>query len=479
MVRSIVIALLLACCAAVSAAELTLTLDSPEIERGRVFIGQLDYHGKSGDGPADLRPWEKRFLIERSNFSQEKTADGVRSSEDIRLYPRFSGEGVIDAIAHGGVIMEPIPVTVRPLQRNGIDGEPILTPLPAQAQVGVPVTIGVTVPLLSPGNKVSAGPWEADGFIVQPLPQRQIDIAGQAAVQLRWLLYPQIKGDHQLDLPTIQQRGHGRWRYHLPLQTLRVMPLPSYLPPTLPIGAIRVASRSLDINGQPHWQLTVSSRGMIDDHPWGLHDAITRATGIDEDAITMLDETVDADGTRHKRWRFPVPRWTLPWLSRPTLELRWYDPDAGRVQTVNHRLARAENIPTWFGLLLLAATLTAAIALAGLLGRILRRLRTWWRYQQQLRAAPDPHSLRRALLDHGGHRHLEAWAATRNSICATQAAAELNALCFRQGSHRDGLAEVKKKVRYVESAGQRLQQLTTRRLQKIVKLLRGIRDRIS
>jgi len=465
MVRTGLLVLLLTS-GCLGAAELTLTLDSTTIERGRLFIGQLHYHGKRDDGPADLRPWEKHFHIERSNFSRRQRENGIDSSEDIRLYPRFSGDGVIDAIAHGGVIMEPIRVTVTPLRRNGIDGDPVLAPLPKTARVGVPVPVAVTVPLLSPGNEVNAMPWEADGFTVQPLPALTIDENGQQAVKLRWLLYPQIKGDHQLDLPVIQQRGHGRWRFHLPLQQLRVMPLPSYLPPTLPVGAISATSRAVTIDGHPHWELTLHGKGRIDDHPWGLHDAIVRATGIDEEAIVAIGETVAADGLRHKRWRFPVPRWTLPWPAGPALALRWYDPDEGRVRTLRHRLERAGNLPSGFGGLLVLAMAIAAIAAGGPATRGVRRLFTWWRQQRRLRAATTADTLRRALLEHGGHRHLEAWAAARNSVCATQAAAELNALCFGRQAPA-GFDTVKAKVRHVESARQRLLRASTRTLTRI------------
>ena len=454
--RVIVALLLLAVCLPAGAAELSLQLDQKEIERGRVFIGTLHYRGKSGTGPADLRDWEKAFFVERSNFSAEEHDGLIESSEDIRLYPRRSGELVINAIAHGGVIMEPIPVRVRPLRRNGITGDPSIEPLPAGVQVGSPLAVTVLAPLLAPGNKVRAEPWEAPGFRVEALPSKRIATAAGEAVALRWRLYPLAKGHHRLEPPAVAQKGNGRWRFHLPLQEIAVTPLPSYLPPTLPVGRLAVSSRALRVNDQPFWEVTLHGPGLLDDHPWGLHQALAEATGIGEGAIRLFDERVDADGLRHKRWRLPVPRGHFDLLHGPKITLRYFDPATQRVESITHRLPRGENIPTWLGVLLIIGAIGIGMLIALGVAQLVRPLLQWWRNHQALTRATDPDALRRLLLRQHDCRHLEQWAAGQRSVCATQAAAELNALCFSRNATPD-FATVKEKVLRSEAFSRRLQ----------------------
>ncbi len=452
-------------CDIAMSAELSLQLDSREIEYGRVFIGTLNYRGKSGTGPADLRPWEEEFLVERDNFSAEEKAGEIISHEDIRLYPRFSGDLVINAIAHGGVIMEPIKVKVRPLQRNGIDGQPILEPLPKKVQVGTPIKVAVTVPLLAPTNKVSTSDWSVPGMTVVALPQQHETRQGQDVIKLRWRLYPAAKGSYRLALPAIQQRGNGRWRFHLPLQEIAVFPLPSYLPPTLPVGTLSASSGLIHDDKQPYWQVTLTSDGLLDSHPWGLQRTLASALGIDEASINSGEASIDAQGWWHRSWTMPVPQWTVGLLHGPTLSIRFFSPRSQRLETLDHLLPAATRLPGWF---IAVLALVGMILFAGviiLLRRVAHRIRHYRHHLHLLHAATDAHALRRELLRYHRQRHLEAWAAATGTLQATQTAANLNALSFSRHSDKS-FAAVKTSVLRIESPKRQLQQVVS-------KLIRG------
>lgn len=439
-----------------SSAELSLQLDSHEIELGRVFIGTLNYHGKSGTGPADLRPWEDEFAIERDNFSTEEKAGEIISHEDIRLYPRFSGELVINAIAHGGVIMEPMKVWVRPLQRDGINGQPILAPLPTRIQVGSPITVSVTVPLLAPTNKVTASEWKVENIRIVALAQQHEISQGNQAIKLRWLLYPEKKGIYALTLPAIEQRGNGRWRFHLPLQKITVFPLPSYLPPTLLVGAVTAHSKLIEHDQQPYWELTLDSNGLIDSHPWGLLNTISSELGIDEGRVISQQASVDAKGMWHRKWLIPVPQWTFGLFHGPSLTIHYFSPPSQRTETLDHPLPAAIKFPNWFIGVLAVIAAMILIGVASLLARIWRWLKRYFEHLRLLQAASDAHTLRRELLRYGQHRHLEAWAISKNTVLAAQAAADLNALSFSRDSNK-AFDTVKANILKIESLKAQLQ----------------------
>ena len=502
--------LLWASCGLASAAQLTLKLKQTEIERGRAFRGTLYYEGASSDRPADLGPWEADFVIERSSFSAEVSDGVIHSSEDLRLYPRRSGDLLLDRISHGGAIMAAIPVRVRPLRQNGISGDPVLTPPPASVQAGSPIPVSVTVPLLDPANRVSAEAWQPRGFIVESLPPRYgkrvsqkpspygeeevkpcfspspqpspsrerefCDSLGVAVITLRWQLFATTKGRYRIDLPAIKEKGNGHWRFHLPLMPIEITPLPSYLPPSLPIGRLSVSSRTLRIDDRRLWEVTLHSPGLLDDQPWGLQSALARATGVDPALIRPFDTRLDADGMHHKRWRLPIPRGHFDLLHGPEITLRYFDQATQRVESITHRLPRGENIPAWLGVTLIVAELGIVMLIALGIARLVDPLRQWWRNYRALARATDPDTLRRLLLRQHGCKHLEQWAARHCSLIATQAATELNALCFGRRPHPDFTA-VKYRVLQVEAPRQRLRRAIRSRHKKILALLRRIWDR--
>ncbi len=468
--------LLCGACGLASAAQLTLKLKQTEIERGRAFRGTLYYEGASSDRPADLGPWEADFAIERSSFSANESDGVIHSSEDLRLYPRSSGDLLLDRISHGGAIMAAIPVRVRPLRQNGISGDPVLTPPPASVQVGSPIPVSVTAPLLDPANRVSAEAWQPRGFVVESLPPRHGKQGDVPVITLRWQLFATTKGRYRLDLPAIKEKGNGHWRFHLPLMPIEITPLPSYLPPSLPIGRLSVSSRTLRIDDRRLWEVTLHSPGLLDDQPWGLQSALARATGVDPALIRPFDSRLDADGIHHKRWRLPIPRGHFDLLHGPEITLRYFDPATQQVESITHRLPRGKNIPAWLGVTLIVAELGIVILIALGIARLVDPLRQWWRNYRALARTTDPDTLRRLLLRQHGCKHLEQWAARHCSLIATQAATELNALCFGRRPHPDFTA-VKYRVLQVEAPRQRLRRAFDRGIKKILALLRRVWDR--
>ena len=411
-------------------AEIELQLDSREIELGRVFLGQLHYRGKSGDKPANLQPWENNFFIERSNFSVTRQKGLIVSSEDIRLYPRRSGKVVINAIAHGGVIMEPIDVKVRPLRRDGIDGAPVLQPVVRTIQVGSPIDIIVEVPLLHPANKIVVAPWEMAGMKIMALPQQSIEHDGHKTIKLHWRLFAEKKGVYRIELPAIQQRGNGKWRFHLPLQEVEVFPLPSYLPPTLPVGQISMRSEIVRVNGIPHWRISVNGTGLLSDEIHGLRAELSNMTGVAENRIVVIAAANRQIALQQQTWQLPVPQWSGGIGRGPRITQRYFDPQTGEVEVLVHDLPAVWRFPGWMRIPLLLAAVLLLLPLARSLIHLAKTIRRQQIFRRQIKTAECPDTLRRLLINHYDLLTLEQWAQRHGRLEAAVIARDLNALCF-------------------------------------------------
>ncbi|HFD86997.1 MAG TPA: hypothetical protein ENJ35_04910 [Gammaproteobacteria bacterium] len=411
-------------------AELSLKLEKTGIEIGRVFLGVLDYNGKSGSGPADLRPWEKNFLVERSNFSMERKSGRFHSTEDIRLYPRRSGTLVINAIAHGGVIMEPLKVQVKPLTRNGINGDPIFKPLPRQVQIGSPLEVAVEVPLLHPSNSVITDPRKIAGARVISLPQETIERENHVSVVLHWKIFAQHKGEYQIELPAIYQRGNGKWRFHLPLQTVEFFPLPSYLPPTLPVGQLTLTSKLVAINSKRFWRIEIHNTGLLGDEIYGLRTALAKATGIAENEVEITPPTTTSSGGQVSIYQLPVPQWTLDFWHGPKITQQYFDPAKGDMEAIQLYLPATWRLPGWASAIVYLLTGMISLALLFGLYQLGLKIIRWLAFLNQIQQADNPHALRKLLLERNHCKTLEQWAGTRGTMEATLVADELNALCF-------------------------------------------------
>lgn len=440
MVRAVLllIALLVMTCVA-NAASLRIEGADPEVEMGKYLSLQIVYEGEAAVGSADLRQWADDFHIDLRDSTTENLLSGaIRTTHQLRLYPRAAGEAVLERIALGGAVAGPLRVTVVPTVRNGIDGTPRWIPLPEKVWQGQTFEIGVDMALMHPSNQAALDDAALPGFDAQPLPRQTDSRNGVDVVRLRWRVTAQAPGRHRLELPPIEQRGRGRWRFFLRAPGVRVVPLPSYLPPSVPVGKVTLESALLDDGARQLWQVLVRNRGRLPDASYGLRAALAGAAGIDPERIEVSDvETDPATGIAQQRYRAPLPDWSFGWGGGPAVSLRYFDTDAGRLAEIQTRLPPAWRLPTYAVFVLGAVGVLLLAAFAAWLVRAARRSLARHRFGQQVAQAPDAHTLRRLLITSTGSPTLTDWAAKQRDPAATEAAASINKACFSAATPPD------------------------------------------
>lgn len=403
-----------------------------EVEMGKYLNLQIVYEGESAVGSADLRQWADDFFIDVRDSATENLLSGaIRTTQQLRLYPRAVGEVVLERIALGGAVAGPLRVTVAPTVRNRIDGTPRWIPLPQQVWQGQTFEIGLDAALMHPSNHIAFEDVVLPGFDTQPLPRQTDSRNGVEVVRLRWRVTALEPGRHRLELPPIEQRGRGRWRFFLRTPEIRVLPLPSYLPPSVPVGKVTLESALLDDGARQFWEVIVRNRGRLPDASYGLRAALAGAAGIDPERIEVSAvETDPATGIALQRYRAPLPDWSFGWGAGPAVRLRYFDTDEGRLTEIQTRLPPAWRLPTYATFTLAVIAVLSLAAFAAWLVRATRRLLARRRFRQQLAQAPDAHALRRLLIASTGSPTLTDWAATQRDPAATEAAASINEACF-------------------------------------------------
>lgn len=443
MVRAVLLLIaLLVMTSVANAASLRIEAADTEVEMGKYLTLQIVYEGESAVGSADLRQWIDDFHIDVRDTTTENLLSGaIRTTQQLRLYPRAVGDTVLERIALGGAVAGPLRVTVAPTVRNGIDGTPRRIPLPDQVWQGQTFEIGVDAALMHPSNQIALDDAVLPGFDPQPLPRQTDSRNGVDVVRLRWRVTALQPGRHRLELPPIEQRGRGRWRFFLRAPEVRIVPLPSYLPPSVPVGKVTLESALLDDGARHFWEVIVRNRGRLPDASYGLRAALAGAAGIDPERIEVSDvETDPATGIALQRYWAPLPEWSFGWGGGPAVSMRYFDTDAGRLAEIQTRLPPAWRLPTYAVFVLSAVGVLLLVAFAALLVHATRRLLARHRFRQQVAQAPDAHALRRLLITFTGYTTLTEWAAAQRNPAATEAAASINKACFSSATPLDSAA---------------------------------------
>ena len=413
-------------------AELSLELDKTAIEMGKYAVASISYVGSHDPGAADLSQWRDDFFIDPIDTELEATEQGqIHTLTRLRLYPRRSGDLSLDSIALGGSFIKPQHLLISPSIRNGIDATPRLLPMKASYWADQAIDIRVEVALHDQRNEVVAADFELPGFSLQTLKPERVKTPTGDRIRLGWIIMSPQKGHYRIELPAIDQRGRGRFRFYLPPLQLNIQPIPAYLPPTVAVGQLRVDSGlSTSTGGQRQWQLTVENEGRLPPQLEGLQ-ALLDKLGIDELDLQVLNDSEDSTGLTRRMYTIPLPAWYLG--GSQTLQLPFFNTATGRLETLHHQLPTAWQLPRpalWGAIFLL----TLLLFYGGYrLNRQADKIRQRWRYRQAIQQAQTAHQLRRQLLLYHQARTLTDWARLQTKP-TQQLACELNAACFGEGS---------------------------------------------
>ena len=419
---------------------LNLTLDNPAIESGQFTLATLRYRGPGKLADINLDPWREQVAIVPFDELTEANANGQPIQViKLRLYPRHQGVVKLPAIRLGRLSTAATRLTVK---------QPVIDQHPVQLDWSVS------------NNR----PWQREAVIIRfslttndyaahirvdPIEDKALQSRVLQTMTVRdgkrfihsggWLVQALNHGNDILQLPPVRYRlsGSDQRRFHLPLVDLDVQALPPYLPPTLPVGALKINSAIVNTGqtsnqNRDAWQVNISGPALL---TRGLSGIDTTLAKFSRQPLSAIDfNASDASDINNPlnlaSYHAPLPEWLWPLQTALQLELRYFDPASGQISRLQHHLPAPLRMPTW------------AWAITGLVGLLisaygLYRLWPHWQSWQkrrrqviQIKQQDSPAMIRKLLIAGDNFVSLGDWA---NQYPPRMAfAKKLNAACFGQ-----------------------------------------------
>lgn len=268
----------------------------------------------------------------------------------LKLYPRQTGELLIPPFSIDKISSAEKRLMIRDATTDGeiISVDWKLTSSEAWQREQIIVSLTLTTPEQYATIKLAEE--TVDGFEVTALPVKRVwnenKNSGRSIITTGWSLLPLKSGSMDVDLPAIEYHLSGVIRrvFYLPKMKLRIRPLASYLPPTIPVGRIQVNSSvtpigMLNANELAYWNISLESQSLT---PYWLPSILRQIKSDDSihffPATSQRSTHPDSKGV-HGRVTHTIPFKPLQngFLDFPELKIQYFDPASGRLETIVHR----------------------------------------------------------------------------------------------------------------------------------------------
>jgi hypothetical protein len=167
-----------------------------------------------------------------------------------------------------------------------------------------------------------------------------------SVMRLGWVLFPLSSGQHRVDVPPVRYLNSGRVErtYYFPEQEINVQALPTYIPPTMPVGKITITSRlESDKLIQPgvlrYWNIVLTGEGVSTSWIPAVVRQIKSGNDIDILPIkTQRSNWVSRDRLLGQvTHQVPFKATVNGRLDLPKLRFQYFDPTNGRIMTDTHQ----------------------------------------------------------------------------------------------------------------------------------------------
>jgi len=406
-----------------------------ELNRHTIELGQpvqmtLRYQGDQRLAEISLDAWDEVAAI--YSVDEYTEANQVQVHQ-LRLYPRQTGTVLLPALGLGAASSTPATIKVNPARVDGHEVDiqwSLSTQQPWQRQA---IKIDFKLTSGDYAAHVAIDPLERHGIVSQRFSVNRHQQDGRFEHGGGWLLYPLQPGRTTISLPPVRYRlsGSDIRQFHLPLIPVDVKQLPPYLLPTLPVGRVDTSNALLtDDNGQPYWQVRLTSDAPLPDGIAGLDVILAQHSQRPLSDISL--ETVRPahadDPLTRLTYRVPLPQWLLPYGPALQYELRYFEPQSGRLVRQLFSLPRILHMPAWaWGIVYMLLALAVSYCLY-LLWPQLARWRTSHQLRSEVQQLEDAMEIRQALLRSGNHLTLAHWAGSNTR--RQELAEELNRAGF-------------------------------------------------
>ena len=376
---------------------LDVEIRNPRSELGKPVYLKIIGHDIQADlSMLSLDALKDQFAIDTIDLDKEKvrifdkhdkgkgSTEITRQTLSLKLYPRQTGELVIPSFSIGKVSST---IKIIVIQDASTDGTKItLAWKLSSSEVWQREQIIISLTLTTPEQFATIKLLEedVDGFDLVPLATKrkwtENEQGGKSTITTGWSLLPLKAGSIDLKLPAIEYHLSGVTRrvFYLPAMKTTIRPLPSYLPPTIPVGKIKVRSSIspsgiLSTSDLAYWNLSVESKSLT---PFWLPPVLRQIKSNDSTkfypATSKRSVHPDNQGI-HGRVDHLIPFKSLKngFTNLPTLKIQYFDPATGRLESTTHETERPLSISTTARILVALILIIISLYLSLLLVRFI------------------------------------------------------------------------------------------------------------
>ena len=325
-------------------------------------------------------------ILEQNNgqSKQSRKTASRRQTLSLKLFPRQSGKFLIPVFSVENISSDEQVIKVEDATTRGdeISFDWSLSSSSAWQREQIIILLTITTP--EEYANVKLVKQAVDGIELTPLPVTREWIKekqnGQSKITTGWSLLPLQGGNLNIDLPAVEYNLSGvkRRTFYLPEIKLEIQPLPTYLPPTIPVGEIQIET-SVTPNGMlkkdelAYWNLSIKSSSLT---PYWL-PPVLRQVKSDKHiqfypANSKRSLHPDSTGT-NGRVDHTVPFKPLRngITCLPDLKIQYFDTVIGKLETVRHKTDCSISSGT-------AVRILFILTLAGLLAFLSIRVFLYW-----------------------------------------------------------------------------------------------------
>lgn len=370
----------------------------------------------------DLLPLDTDFVVETPD---NVVRDALVQTWRIRLHPRRWGELLIPSLALAQHKSEPIKIRVAPAahaahteQAEHTKDSPIkVTARVDNTRVWVNQAVRVTMQLETDSyyDQLQTTAVKMQGVDIAVLAhsrERQASDTGQGARHsIAWLVYPQTPGELSIQLPAIDYKRNGvvSHRFYPPKVQLEVQALPVFVPPTMPVGRVRLDVSLPDVLFLTKHELAFVNLHLGSESPLGQQASALLRQLKSNDSVTVYahreisPESDEPVIPNEYRYQVPFAPNIMGLINLPSVRLQYFDTSSGKITTRTVALGRFVAISPWLLYLLMAAMLLLVYKLLKLLIRRVnlsyRVYRAYVNALTALRQAQTPQAFKAALME--------------------------------------------------------------------------------
>ncbi len=394
--------------------QLYVSVSKTEKQLGQYFRVTIRYTGLNKWSKLNLRDWQQQFkIIQGDEYQDDDEYGNTVQVLKLRLYPRLVGKLELPVLKLGEASSLKIYLQVQPPIVDDSSIKLSWSLSSTSPWLRQPIVLNLQLKTRDISAHVLLSQPEINNAQLKMLPitRKKLD-DGMIIFETGWLYYPFTSGNQIIDFPAIkyQLSGSERRRFYLPLQLLQVRALPGYMPPNLPVGKPNLSSEL--IANDTKWKITLKTKAYI---PGGIVDIAKQLAVYSESDMTSVNVFNLTNSNQDKSFYHYVyisslPAWLMPFGFDKRLELRYFNPDTGKLDNVKFALLRAFKMPSWAWFIFIVLQFGLFAMLAYKIKPFIMKLIEQNKIHRKLKQANNIQQMRKIILNNGQYITLEQWA---------------------------------------------------------------------